>query len=148
MKIILLQDIAKIGRKFDMVNVADGYALNFLIPRGMAEMATPAKEKEIEKRRAEEESKRLAYIEKLSKDINALKKKPLEIKAKANDKGVLFAGLEKTDLLAVLKEKTGIELSQSEIILDEPIKNTGEHEVSIAAGEANLSVTFSIEPEK
>ncbi len=145
MKIILLRDIAKIGKKFDVVEVADGYAFNYLIPRGMAEMATKAKEKEIEGRKAEEEAKHQAYVEKISKDVKALKRKPLKIKAKANEKGVLFAGLEKEDLLKALKEEAGVELSANEIVLEEPIKNTGEHKVPIAVGEEGLSLIFSVE---
>lgn len=144
MKIILLQDVAKIGRKFETVEVSDGYAFNYLIPRGMAQMSTPSKEKELESKRAEELSKRASHIEEVLKKIKALKK-PIVLKAKANEKGGLFAGLEKDDLLKALKEQGDIALDKNELVLEEPIKNTGDYELKVLLGEKEAQLPFSVE---
>ncbi len=144
MKIILLQDIAKIGKKFDVANVSDGYALNYLIPRNLAEPATSAKEKEIEKKRAEEKAKREAYIESVSKEINDLKGKSVILEVKANEKGKLFASIEKKHLVSALKEQFNLDLDKESIILEDPIKELGEYSIPIDLDGKDLSLSFSI----
>ena len=127
-----------------MVNVSDGYALNYLIPRRLAETATPAKEKEIEKRKEEERVKREARTEEVSKGIVDLKGEPVLIEVKANDKGKLFAGLEKKHLISELKDRFSIDLDQSDLVLEEPIKEVGEHKVIVFPGEKDLELIFSV----
>ena len=127
-----------------MVNVSDGYALNYLIPRGLAETATPTKEKEIEKRKEEERVKREARTEEVSKGIVDLKGEPVLIEVKANDKGKLFAGLEKKHLISALKDRFNIDLDQSDLVLEEPIKEVGEHKVIVFPGEKDLELMFSV----
>ena len=144
MKIILLQDIAKIGKKFDVANVSDGYALNYLIPRNLAEPATSAKEKEIEKKRAEEKAKREAYIESVSKEINDLKGKSVILEVKANERGKLFASIEKKHLVSALKEQFNLDLDKESIILEDPIKELGEYSIPIDLDGKDLSLSFSI----
>ncbi len=148
MKIILLQDIAKLGKKFDMIDAADGYALNYLIPNGLAEFATPAKEQEIEKLRENERVKRNTYIEDLTQKLDSLKDKPMEIKAKANEKGVLFAGIEKEDIMTVLKEQADIDINAEDLVLKAPIKDVGEYTIPVDLEEKEgLSVKVSVKSE-
>lgn len=148
MKIILLQDIAKIGKKFDLVEVSDGYALNYLIPRGLAETATPSKERETEKRKEEEKAKRDARVEKISKEIADLKSKPVLVEVKANEKGKLFASLEKKHIISALKNQYKIDLDKADINLEEPIKEVGDHEVSINLEKKEFKLTFSVKAKK
>ncbi len=143
MKIILLQDVAKIGRKLETVEVSDGYAFNYLIPRGMAIMSTPSKEKELESKRAEELSKRASHIEEVIKKIKALKK-PIVLEVKANEKGGLFAGIEKEDLLKALKKQSEIVLDKDELVLEETIKNIGDYDLKVLLDEEETSLTFSV----
>lgn len=143
MKIILLQDVAKIGKKLDTVEVSDGYAFNFLIPKGMAEMSTPTREKELESKRTEELSKRASHVEEVVKKVKNLKN-PIALEVKANEKGGLFAGLEKEDLLKAIKEQSDIELDKNELVLDEPIKNIGDYQLKVLVGEEEVVVPFSI----
>lgn len=95
MKIILLKDIAKLGRKYDVKNVSDGYALNLLIPKGAAVAATPDALKRLEAERSKIEGERKVQEELIAKNISGLQDVTLTIVGKANDKGHLFAGLHK-----------------------------------------------------
>lgn len=144
MKVILLQDIAKLGKKFDVVNVSDGYGTNYLIPQKKAEQATPAREEEIGRQRAQTEAEREAYMEKVYEDLSNIKDKTVEIEAKINEKGNLFASLEKSDFLSTLKEKEGIELDEDLMVLEAPIKKSGEHTITFKIGEREVDITFSI----
>ncbi|MGM0629082.1 MAG: 50S ribosomal protein L9 [Patescibacteria group bacterium] len=145
MKVILLQDIAKLGKKFEVVNVSDGYATNYLLPRKMAEQATPSKEKELEKQKTEREAERETYIEKLYEDLSKIKDRPVKIEAKTNEKGRLFAGLEKSDLLSALKEQEQIDIDEDLMILESPIKDTGEYVIAFKIGNRDTELTFSVE---
>ena len=99
MKIILLKDIPKVGRKYDIKNVADGYALNMLIPRGLAQIATPQAEKNIESMKAKDMVEKKVQGELLLKSLDVIKTLVINIKEKANDKGHLFAGITKERLV-------------------------------------------------
>ena len=148
MKVILLQDVAKLGRKYEMIKVSDGYAMNFLIPRGLAETTTPAKEKVIKKRFQEEKAKKDAFLEEISTKIKMIDKKHIIIKAKANEKGKLFAGLEKKDLLSYLNKKIQSNLEEKNIVLDEPIKSVGEYLLEVVIDDTKWNVKFIISDEK
>ena len=111
MKVILLEKIPKIGNKFDVVEVAPGFARNSLIPNGKAELAT---ETAIQK----SELKRSLHLEKLQLAEKELAKKVAELKdieiklvEKANEKGNLFAGIQKEELAEKIGEQSGIKLN-------------------------------------
>ncbi|MBX2866895.1 50S ribosomal protein L9 [Candidatus Kaiserbacteria bacterium] len=145
MKVILLQDVARIGRQFEIKEVPDGHALNFLIPKKLAEPATPANVKRVEartgKKNAEAEASQEAFLETLSK----LKDAMVTITASANDEGKLFKGLKADDIATAVSEQVG-QLHASQVELTEPIKEVGEHTVAITAG--GEKGTFSLKVEK
>lgn len=147
MKVILLQDVAKMGKKFDVVDVADGYAFNYLIPRGIAEQALPKRIEELEKRKEEARAVEQEHIEKLTKELSGVKSNVV-IEAKTNEKGKLFAGLEKSDLLNALKEQEGVDVEERFMVMEEPIKETGEHSIPFKVGDKSIDVTFSIKTSK
>ncbi|KKS41893.1 50S ribosomal protein L9 [Candidatus Kuenenbacteria bacterium RIFCSPLOWO2_12_FULL_42_13] len=131
MKIILLKNVEKLGKAGEIKNVADGFALNFLLPKKMAEAAT---EQKIKKARNQENKKilarekNLAENDKLLARLNGLK---LEIKAKASDSGKLFAGLSAEDIAKELKTQKNIDIAAKRIRLEKHIKEVGEHGVEI-----------------
>ena len=133
MKIILLQNVPKVGHKFDVVTVANGYAMNFLFPQKLAETADPAKVALLEKRkegiRASEETKANEIKEKLK----SLGDTTVTITVKADEQGHLFKKIRTEDIVTALKDNAGIELPKESILLDEPLHEIGEHEVSIEA---------------
>ncbi len=129
MKIILLQDVPGLGRKYDVKDVRDGYARNFLIARKLAEPATNKKIEAIKIR--EKQVEQLKKIDKdiLEKNLRALEGLRVSIKQKANEKGHLFAGIREEDISKILKEQKHIDIPADMINIAEPIKETGEHEI-------------------
>ena len=144
MRIILKQNIKGVGKKHEVKNVADGYATNFLFPRGLAEVATDAKIKNAETARLQEERERKIKEDLLAKSLDSLEGKIVEIEGKANDKGHLFAGIHKEELTQQIKEKTGLEIDEEFIELGQPIKEVGEHLVKIKAGKKEVGIKVNM----
>ncbi len=147
MRVILLKDIAGVGRRGDIKDVAEGYAGNFLLPRKLAIMAT---EKEIERlkiERLKDEEERKIQENLMEKNIENLKDRPVVIKAKANEAGHLFAGLHKGDILKALKEQTNIEIPEDYIDLSENIKSIGSYRVPVKFKDKKGEFELNIESE-
>lgn len=140
MKMILLQDVSGLGNKYDVKEVSDGYAHNFLLPKKLAELATDKiiKTAEIKKKRAEQ----LKEVDKdiLEKNILELDGVKILIEEKANDKGHLFAGMHKEEISKILKEQKRIEIPAELIDLEHPIKETGEHKIQVKDKEFILEI--------
>jgi len=130
MKVILLQNVEKIGKEGEVKEVADGFARNFLIPKKLAVLATPKeleklrKIKELEEQRKMKEEERL---KELAKEIDGL---TLEINEKADEQGTLYGSVDKKTIAALLVEK-GFKIDEEKIKLFSHIKKTGEQEVEI-----------------
>jgi len=133
MKVILLKDLAKVGKKYDVKDVSDGYALNSLLPKGFAKTATASALKNIDALKKELDTERLVQEDLLSKNLHEVEGKTVEIKAKANEKGHLFAGIHKENLPEAIKKSIGADIDAHFIELPKPIKEVGEHEVTIKA---------------
>lgn len=131
MKIILLQNVAKVGKKYDIKNVSDGYAFNLLIPKGLAEVATPSAIKKVEKLKMEDAGNMKVQEDLLLMNLNTINGTTLEMKEKANEKGHLFAGVHKKEIISAMKTDKHIELMPEFIVLENPIKEVGEHTVEI-----------------
>ncbi len=134
MKVILLKDVSKLGKKYEVKEVSSGHAQNLLIPRGDAVAATPQALKRAELERSANEGERKIQEELLAKNIEELDGLTLTIKGKANDKGHLFAGLHREAISAELKEQSRLDVMPEAIELDQPIKEVGEHTISVKAG--------------
>ncbi len=130
MKIILLHDIAKIGKKYDVKNVSDGHALNLLIPKGLAIVANDSALKKVEKLKSEDTAHKKIQEDLLLMNLKSVEGMTLEISEKANEKGHLFAGVHKEEIIAKMKEKH-INLLPEFIVLEKPIKEVGEHAIEI-----------------
>jgi len=130
MKVILLKDVEKLGKKNDLKEVADGYARNFLIPNKMVILATKAEiakmeeQKKIDTQKAEEE---LVRFQETASKLDGLE---LEIVAKADDDGNLFGAISAVKIVDKLKEQ-GFEIEKNQIKITEPIKEIKEYEVLI-----------------
>ena len=130
MKIILLQDIPKMGKKYEVKDVSDGYARNFLLPRRLAKPATDAAMKMLAKEKTTADQKRLeekAHYEDISK---MLADKTFVIKTKIGEKGKAFGAITAAKIRDALK-KEGIGVEKEWIMLEEPIKKTGEARITI-----------------
>jgi len=148
MKVILLKDVAKIGQKYEVKNVASGFALNFLIPRGLAENATEKAVKNIESRRADEEARRATSKKETIESLEKLKKEGITIESRANEKGHLFAGIDTAQIAKKIAEISGAEINPAWIILPEHIKEIGERELEIKVGEKKLKLSLKVESTK
>lgn len=130
MEVILTEDIAKLGHAGDLVRVKDGYARNFLLPRGKALLATRGRVSDLEhKRRVVEEKQRkeVAGLEQVARRISELS---LEFEARAGEEGKLFGSVTNADIAGRLAEQ-GLEVDRRKIELPEPIKQVGEYDVSV-----------------
>ena len=144
MKVILLKDVQKVGRKYEVVNVAEGFAMNSLIPRGLAETATEKALLRADKFKATEDADRKVREDLLLKNLKDLSGVTLEISGKANEKGHLFAGIHKEELIPALKEQTRLDIDQSYIVLDKPLKEVGEHKVEVKVQDKSAEFTVVI----
>src|SRR3989344_7880858 len=102
MKVILLKDDAKLGKKFDDKNVSDGHALNYLIPRGEVEHATDALIKKIDETKVQEKAKIEKALHESAEKMQALSKQGIIMSGKANEKGHLFAAIHKAEIAGEL----------------------------------------------
>ncbi len=129
MKVILLKDVRKVGKKFEVKDVADGYALNFLIPRKMAEVSNPSNTKKIETIKVRDEAEKKIQEDLLVKNLKGLDGITLELKENANNKGHLFKGVHKEEIVAGLKSQGHLDIAPEYIVLEKPIKEVGEFEI-------------------
>lgn len=144
MKIILNADLAKVGRKGDVVEVADGYARNFLLPRNLAILATKGAIKQgasMARAREELEKKEKVGAEEIAAKIGST---TIKITARAGEDGQLFGSVTTTDIAKSLTELLGQEIDRRKIVLDESIRSVGTHEYRVHL-HSEVSVAGSIE---
>jgi len=147
MKIILLKDVPKVGQRYDIKNVAEGFALNMLIPRGLAEVATPNAIKKVEEMRRNDLTQKKIEEELLVKSLENLKNLTVTLKEKANDKGYLFAGITKEMLAGEILKISRLNINPEFIKLVKPIKEVGEHKVLVEVMGKSVEFTVKIEAE-
>lgn len=143
MKIILFQDIPKVGKKYEVKNVKDGYGRNFLLPRKLAELATPGNLKNLETRKKAEEERKKKLEEKLNQSLKNLESKEIVVSARANEEGELYGSVGAAEIAEELK-KQGFEIPEGHIQLEEKIKKTGEHEIELKIGETETKFRLKV----
>ncbi len=144
MKVIFLKDAPK-GKKGEIKDVADGYARNFLIPKGLALPATPAAIKAAQNQFEEKAQRQAREREELNRIIQELEGKELYFKAKAGAKGRLHGAITSAHIADELSRLTGFEIDKKKVELEEPLHHLGSYEVvvSLAKGsEAKISVVI------
>lgn len=131
MKVILLQDVKNVGRQNDLVDVAEGYGRNFLIPRGLAVEANAANLKQHAQRQKQQAAKQ-AREQAEARDIAArLAEQRLVLKVKAGEGGRLFGSVTSSDIAEQVQRQIGVTVDRRRIDLDEPLKTVGTHKVGI-----------------
>lgn len=133
MKVILLQDVARIGRRFEVKDVPDGHALNMLIPKGWAQPATPENVKRLTNRVAKAESVKSEANETFAATLAKLKETAVTMKVEANEQGHLFKSIKAADIAAYISKEVG-HLTKEQISLKTPIKEVGEYELTASQG--------------
>lgn len=131
MKILLRADVDNVGKKGDIVEVADGYARNYLVPRGLALRATPGLRDQAEAMRRNREARERRDREAAEAIAAQFTGRIIAIKARAGGEGRLFGSVTAVDIADAVLAQTGAELDRRRIDLDEPIKELGPAEVSV-----------------
>ena len=145
MKVILATDVEKLGRKGDVVTVADGYGRNYLVPKGLALMASKGALKQAElMRKAREELERKAKDEAAGK-VATLGASPVYISARAGEEGKLFGSVTNSDVARAITEQLGEAIDRRDIRLEDPIRTIGTHQVEVHLHEeVNALVTVEV----
>lgn len=147
MKAILIKDVKGIGRVHDVVEVSDGHALNYLIPKKFAVPATSSAMKEAEQRRKRVNDRAALDTALLAQNIAALTEARIVIKAKANEKGHLYDAVGESEIRKAAKEQAHIDLSDDAIKLEKPIKECGIFDVPVAGAGTFGKFSIIIEAE-
>jgi large subunit ribosomal protein L9 len=131
MDVILLQDVDKVGLKGDVVNVARGYARNYLLPRRLAEAATPGRLAELQRHEELRARHEAQTVEQAQETAQALEQAELRFEMKAGPTGSLFGSVTATDVAEELWRSRKIRVDRRKIDLHDPIKRIGHHEVPV-----------------
>ena len=130
MKVILIKDVKTLGGIGDVKEVANGYARNFLIPKGYVEIATKTameKAEKIKNKKEEEAKEELINIEGMAEKLEGVS---VTLKVKADESGKLYASIKTGEISKELGKK-GFEISKNKIVIEEPIKEVGDYEVIV-----------------
>jgi large subunit ribosomal protein L9 len=148
MEVILLQDVEKLGLRGEVVDVARGYARNFLLPRKLAEPASPARVAELEKRAALRTRQEASTFEQARELAGVLERTELRFDVKAGPTGSLFGSVTPTDLADELWKVAKIRVDRRKIDLAEPIKKVGRYSVPVELfTDVTVEVTTLVIPE-
>lgn len=150
MKVILKQDVKGIGKKYDLKEVADGYANNFLLPKNLAEFASPNAIKRATLLKSTNDAELKLRKELLRKQLDSLSDVHVIIKSKANSSGHLFAAVREEDISKALKVQANIDLPAEFIKflkVNTPIKQTGSHTVNAVVEDMEKEFEVEVEAE-
>ncbi|HEY6533188.1 MAG TPA: 50S ribosomal protein L9, partial [Acidimicrobiales bacterium] len=130
MKLLLRSDVDGVGKRGDIVDVADGYGRNFLVPRGFAIKATPGVQTQADSMRRSRDQKDATDRAAAEEVAKTLVPAVITLTSRASAEGKLFGSVTTIEVLEAVKAQTGIELERKHLHLDEAIKTTGTHHVT------------------
>ena len=131
MKVVLRQDVPKLGEAGTVQNVAGGYARNYLVPQGLAVYATEGELKMAAHNQAVKERKIARQEEQLRSLAERIAGQTLTFTARAGEQGRLFGSITAADVAQQLSQKVGEEIDRRKVVLEEPLRTAGEHTVSV-----------------
>jgi large subunit ribosomal protein L9 len=130
-KVVLRADLDNVGKKGDIIEVADGYARNFLLPKGHAIKATPGVESQATAMRRSRDLKDAKDREAGEAVARKLVPMVIRVSARAGGEGKLFGSITTADVVAAVAEQAGVELDRRKVHLEEPIRAVGTHEIPV-----------------
>jgi large subunit ribosomal protein L9 len=146
-QVILKQDVEKIGRRGDIVDVSRGYVRNFLVPRGLAEMATPTRLEEVHREIAEAEERDRRMAERAGEVAETLNKSVITIEARTGEDERLFGSVTAANIADAIDRARGVRVDRRRIKLEEPIRSLGTHQVPVQVyGDIEASVKVIVVP--
>ena len=128
---ILLQPVDSLGERGDVVDVSDGYLRNFLVPRKLAQAATPASIADAQRRMQAAERAAQEQVERANENAALLRKTVLTIAHQAGDDGRLFGSVTAQEIVEAVRQARGVKIDKRRVQLSEPIKTTGTHMVTV-----------------
>ncbi|MEY2973912.1 MAG: ribosomal protein [Actinomycetota bacterium] len=147
MKLILRSDLQGVGKRGDIVDVADGYARNYLLPKGKAIVATPGAVDQAARMRRARDLRDASDREAATTVASTLVPKVIEITAKAGTEGRLFGSVTAADIVAAIEAQTSIVIDRKLIEIEEQIKSTGQHTVRATLHhEVSFPITLEVVP--
>jgi large subunit ribosomal protein L9 len=148
MEVLLLKDVDQLGKTGEVKKVTDGYARNYLFPRGWAVLATPGAVRQSERQRTAEGRRRSKALSEAQALAQLLDGTTVTFQARAGESDRLYGSITNAHIAEALEEKVGREVDKRKVALDEPLKELGMHAVTIRlAPEAEAKVTVVIERE-
>jgi len=147
MKVILLTDIPKVGKRHDVKEFKTGYAQNVLLSKGLAELATPQALAKLEAKVLQANKKKEEEMKAFEMLISSIGDKTVKIKAIANEKGHLFKAVSLNEVVHAIKESLGVDIDEDTLVMDH-IKEIGVHMITIKKGNRVGKCNILVEAEK
>jgi len=145
MQVILIQDVDNLGARHELVNVKNGYARNYLIPRKLAIEANPSNLKQHEEKLKVIAKKEAAMLAELNKVIEILKASPVKVTAKTGTSGKIFGSVTSLQIARAIREQKGYEIDRKRISVSDEVKELGTHKLSIDFGSGNtVEIDFEV----
>ena len=144
MKIVLREDVENLGRKGDLIEVRDGYARNFLMPRGLALKATKGIVKQSESMRRSREARETRDRTEAEELVAKLNDARIQVTARAGEGGRLFGSITAADIAEAATAQTGVEIDRRKLALDEPLKELGPAEIELRL-HTDVTATLQVE---
>ncbi len=147
MRVILLQDVPKVGKKYEIKEIANGLARNFILPRKLGEFATAGAIKKIELLKAKQHEEKEKELQALKGILAALPEK-MSVHVKANEQGNLFKAVAEKEIAHAILKQYGIIIDSEKITLHDPIKKIGVYEITVGEGSEQKNCSLMIEAEE
>jgi large subunit ribosomal protein L9 len=144
MEVILLQDVAHLGKHNDLVKVRPGYGRNFLLPKGLATLATDSQRKQLEERLKHDVRREEKLMSQLQTIVDTLKSTVFQVAAKSGTSGKIFGSVTNVQLADAIKKQKNINLDRRKITLAEDVKNLGTYTANVNLHK-DVEVTISFE---
>ena len=148
MRVVLRDDVENIGRKGDLIEVTDGFARNYLVPRGLAMKATKGVVQQAEAMRRNREARDARDREAAQALADQLSGQRIQLRARAGEGGRLFGSVTSADVVDAVRAQTGVELDRRKTQLAEPLKELGAVEVPVKLhSDVEVTLTVDVVPE-
>ncbi len=131
MKVILLQDVKTKGKRDDIIEVSDGYARNFLLPKGLAVEASAKNLNDVKTKKANEAHIAAEELAEAKKEAENIEKAEVTLKIRAGEGGKTFGSVTSKEIAEAAKEQAGLTIDKKKIVLAEPIKVVGDYKITV-----------------
>ena len=146
MKIVLRTDVDNVGKKGDILDVADGFARNYLLPKGHAIKATGGIVAQAQAMRRSRDLRDAKDRESAETIARTLVPQVVKVSARAGSEGRLFGSVTAADIVAAVQAQTGVELDRRKLHLDDPIRSLGTHEIPVKLhSDVEFRITLEVE---